>query len=57
VAKGEMNDQKSHTVGDIRRRLTEIWNDLTFKDVQSVFLEWKIKLHWVIGNGAAYYSE
>jgi hypothetical protein len=37
--------------------LTEIWNDLTFEDVQSVFREWKIRLNWVIENGGEYYSE
>jgi hypothetical protein len=45
MAKGEMKDREFQTVQDIRRRLTEIWNDLTFQDVQSVFLEWKIRLN------------
>jgi hypothetical protein len=43
IAKGKMKDREFHTVQDIRRRLTEIWNNLTFEDVQSVFLEWKIR--------------
>jgi hypothetical protein len=39
MAKGKMKDREFHTVQDLRRRLTEIWNDLTVEDVQSVFLE------------------
>jgi hypothetical protein len=35
----------------------EIWNSLTFEDVQSVFLEWQIHLNWIIENGGEYYSE
>jgi hypothetical protein len=57
IAKGKMKDREFHAVQDIRRRLTEIWNDLTFEDVQSVFLEWKIRVNWVIGNAGEYYSE
>jgi histone-lysine N-methyltransferase SETMAR len=56
MAKGKMKDREFHTVQDIRGWLTEIWNDLTFEDVQSVFLEWKIRLNWVIENGGEYYS-
>jgi hypothetical protein len=55
MAKGEMKDREFHTVHDIRSQLTEIWTRLTFEDVQSVFLEWKIRLNWVIENGGEYY--
>jgi transposase len=51
MAKGKLTDREFHTVQQIRRRLTEIWNGLNFKDVQSVFLEWKIRFKWVIENG------
>jgi hypothetical protein len=54
---GKMKDRECHAVQDIRRRLTEIWNDLPFEDVQSMFLEWKLRLNWVIENGGEYYSE
>jgi histone-lysine N-methyltransferase SETMAR len=57
MAKGKMKDREFHTVQDLRRHLTEIWNDLTFEDVQSVFLEWNIRLTWVIENGGEYSSE
>jgi hypothetical protein len=46
-----------HKVQDIRRRLIEIWNDLTFEDVQSVFLECKPRLNWAIENGGEDYFE
>jgi hypothetical protein len=57
MATGEMKDREFHTVQDIRRCLTEICNGLDFKDVQSVFLEWKIGLNWVIENGGEHYRE
>jgi proteasome lid subunit RPN8/RPN11 len=57
TANEKMKDRKFHTVQDIRGRLRQIRNDLTFEDIQSVFLEWKIRLNWVIGNRGAYYSE
>jgi hypothetical protein len=57
MAKGKMTEWEFHTVQDIRRCLTEIWNDLAFEDVQSVFLEWKIRFNWVIEKGGEYYSE
>jgi hypothetical protein len=57
MATGEMKDRESHTVQDIPSQLTEIWTRLTFEDVQSVFLERKIRLNWVIENGVEYYRE
>jgi hypothetical protein len=45
LAKGKMRDREFHTVQDILGRLTEIWNGLTFEDVQSVFLEWQTSLN------------
>jgi hypothetical protein len=45
------------TVQHILCRLTEIWNDLTFEDVHSVFHEWQIRLSWVTENGREYYFE
>jgi hypothetical protein len=57
MAEGKMMDREFHTVQNIFGRLTEIWNDLTFEDIQSVFIEWQIHLNWVIENGGEYYSE
>jgi hypothetical protein len=41
-------------VHDSLDRLTEIWNDLPFEDVQHVFREWQIRINWVIENGGEY---
>jgi hypothetical protein len=39
------------------REKWRIGNFTRFEAVQFVFLEWKIRLNWVIGNGGEYYSE
>jgi hypothetical protein len=57
MAKGKMMDREFHTVQDILGRLTEIWNGLTFEDMQSAFLEWQIRLNWVIENSEESHSE
>jgi hypothetical protein len=57
MAKGKKKDREFHTVQDLPRGLTEIWNDLTCEEVQSVFIEWKIRVTWVIENGGEYSSE
>jgi hypothetical protein len=54
---GEMKDREFHTVQDILGHLTEIWDGLTFEDVQSVFLEWQIRLNCVMENGGEYYFD
>jgi hypothetical protein len=53
MAKIKAEDREFHTVQDILGHLTEIWNDLTFEDVQSAFLEWHIRLNRVVENGSA----
>jgi hypothetical protein len=56
-SEGIMKDAEFRTVQDILCRLTEIGNDLTFEDVQSVFRGWKIHLNWVTENGGEYSFE
>jgi hypothetical protein len=53
----KMRDREFRTVQDILSRLTEIWNGLTFEDLQSVLLEWQIRLNCIFENGGEYYSE
>jgi hypothetical protein len=48
MVKEKIKDCKFRTVQDILRRLTEICNNLTFEDVQSVFSEWQIRINWVM---------
>jgi hypothetical protein len=57
MAKEKMKDRKFRTIQDSLRCLTEIWNDLTFEDVQSVFREWQIRLNLVMENGGEYCFE
>jgi hypothetical protein len=45
TAKGKIKDREFHTIQEFLSYLTEFWNDLTFEDVQSAFLEWKIRLN------------
>jgi hypothetical protein len=52
-----MRDREFYTVHDILGHLTEIWNDLILKDIQSVFLELQICLNCVIETGGEYYFE
>jgi hypothetical protein len=57
MAKGETKDREFRMVQDIRRLLTEIWTRLTFADIQSVFLKWRIRFNWSIANGGESYRE
>jgi hypothetical protein len=57
MAKKQMKDREFCTVQDILRRLTEIWNDLTFEDVQSMFCEPQIRLNLVMKNGGEHHFE
>jgi hypothetical protein len=51
MAKAKMMDREFCAVLDILQRLTEIWNGLTFEDVQSVFRRWQIPLTGVVEEG------
>jgi hypothetical protein len=57
MAKEKMKDRDFRTVQDILRYLAELWNDLPFEDVQSVFREWQIRLNWLMENGGECYCE
>jgi CRISPR/Cas system endoribonuclease Cas6 (RAMP superfamily) len=45
MANEKMKDCEFPTVQKMLYRLTEIWNDLAFEDIQSVFREWQIRLN------------
>jgi hypothetical protein len=42
---------------DIDTGLAQIWNDLTFEKVASVFHEWKRRVEWATENTGEYYYE
>jgi hypothetical protein len=57
MEKEKIKNREFHIVQDILHYLTEIWNNLTFEDVQSMSREWQIRLNWVMENGGEYYFE
>jgi hypothetical protein len=57
MGKGTMRDREFHAVQVILGRVTEVWNGLTFEDVQRACFEWQIRLNWVVENGGEHYSE
>jgi hypothetical protein len=50
-----LKDREIHGVQALISALTDISNDLTFEDVQAVFLDWMERLSWVIHNNGGYY--
>jgi hypothetical protein len=50
-----LKDRDIHGVQALISALTDIWNNLTFKDVQAVFLDWMERLSSVINNNGEQY--
>jgi histone-lysine N-methyltransferase SETMAR len=42
---------------EIENAIAQVWNDLTFDDVQSMFRDWSQRLAWVADNGGEHISE
>jgi hypothetical protein len=57
LLKGILKDREFDSIDRIEEPITEIWNGLTFDDVQSVFLGWMKCLAWVIDNGGEHIRE
>jgi hypothetical protein len=57
MAREKMKDREFRTLQNIIDRLTEIWNVLTFEDVQSMFHQWQIPRNGVTEDGGGYYFE
>jgi hypothetical protein len=55
MMKHRLKDREIHGIQALISALTDIWNDLTFEDVQVVFLDWIERLSWVINNNGEYY--
>jgi hypothetical protein len=51
MAKEKTEDGDFRTVQNILRLLAEIWNDLSFEDIQTVFRRWQILLNRAMENG------
>jgi hypothetical protein len=56
ILKHNMKDREFQNQQEILNAIAEIWDDLTFEDVQRGFQEWTERLTWVIGNNVEYYS-
>jgi hypothetical protein len=42
-------------VQSLYQAITDLWDELTFKDIQAVYLEWMNRLSWVIANKGEYF--
>jgi histone-lysine N-methyltransferase SETMAR len=53
--KENLKDRQLRAVQSLYQAITDLWNEITFKDVQAIFLEWMNHLSWVIGNKGEYF--
>jgi hypothetical protein len=57
MVKQKIKDREFYSAQDILRSLSDGWSDLTFEDIQRVFLEWMDRLTWVIENDREQFSK
>jgi histone-lysine N-methyltransferase SETMAR len=57
MVKQKIKDREFCSVQEILRSLSDAWSDLTFEDIQRVFLEWMDRLTWVIENDGEYFPK
>jgi hypothetical protein len=50
MVKQNIKDREFCSAQEMLRSLSDAWSDLTFEDIQRVFLEWMDRLTWVIEN-------
>jgi hypothetical protein len=55
LMKHSLKDREMQGVQALIRGLTDIWDHLTFEDVQIVFLDWMGRFSYVINNNRDYY--
>jgi hypothetical protein len=53
--KEKLRDRRLGWVQSFRQAITDLWDELTFEDVQTVFLEWMNRRSWVIENKGEYF--
>jgi hypothetical protein len=46
-----MTDRQLQNPKEILDAVTKLWNEVTFEELQNVFLAWMGRLQWVIQNG------
>jgi hypothetical protein len=52
-----LRDREFYSSDEIEDTIAQVWNDLPFDDVQSVFQDWLQPLAWVAENDEHYLSE
>jgi hypothetical protein len=53
--KEKLKDRQLRGVHPLYQAITYLWNELTFDDVQAVFLEWTNRPSWVTENKGEYF--
>jgi hypothetical protein len=51
----KLKDRRLRGVQSLHQVITDLSDELTFEDVQAVFLEWMNHLSWVIENKGEYF--
>jgi hypothetical protein len=51
ISKHRMMDRQLQNLKEILDAATELWDAVTFEDLQNVFLTWMERLQWAIQNG------
>jgi hypothetical protein len=57
MVKQRIKDRELCSAQEILRSLSDSWSDLTFEDIQRVFLEWVDRLTWVIENNGEFFPK
>jgi hypothetical protein len=52
-----LKDREFSSSDEIEDVMTQVWNGLTFDNVQSVFRDWTRRLAWVAENDGDYINE
>jgi hypothetical protein len=52
-----LRDQEFSSSAEIEYAIAQVWNDLTFHDLQSMFRDWIRHLAWVAENDGKYTSK
>jgi histone-lysine N-methyltransferase SETMAR len=53
--KEKLKDHQLCRVQSPHQAITDLWDELTFEDVQAAFLEWMNCLSWIIENKGGYF--
>jgi hypothetical protein len=50
-----MTDRQLQSPEEILDEVTKRWDEITFEELQNIFLGWMERLQWVIQNGGEYF--